>query len=69
MRTGDGLASSGSSVTGGESWKRIRGSDRTLFKGSKSRYFVPLQYRIRRASVLITADTYETAVIFSITAS
>lgn len=67
MRTGDGYTYDGS-ISDGESWKRIRDNDRDFFEGDDDVYFVPLQYRIRKASVLIPADTYETSVIYTVTA-
>ena len=65
IRTGDGYTYG--SISDGESWKRIKDNDRDFFEGDDYVYFVPLQYRIRKASVIIPADTYETSVIFTVT--
>ncbi len=54
-------------VTGGLSYQQITNSNQSFFNGRKSRYNIPIQYRISGVSVLIPAKTYITTIVYTVT--
>ncbi len=68
-RNGNGNGGgNGSKINGGtDQYIRIKDTDRLFFSGKKNRSNIPIRFRMRKVSVLIPADTYQTTIIYTIT--
>lgn len=65
-RTGDGIGSE--PITGGQTYIRIRNLDSQFITGNKNRTSIPLQYQVRRVSVIYAAHTWVTEIMYTLTA-
>jgi len=65
-RTSNGIGFGGS-ISGLTSYQEILNSTPPYFTGSRNRYLIAMQYRLRGVSVQVPPDTYETTVIYTLT--
>ena len=65
-RTSDGIGFGGS-ISGLTSYQEILDSTPPYFTGSRNRYLIAMQYRLRGVSVQVPPDTYVTTVIYTVT--
>jgi len=66
-RTGDGIGSR--RVQGGKNYKRIRNQPKYFFRGERNRFYIPLQYKIERVSVILPANTYVVEIVYTLEAN
>jgi len=57
----------GGSINGLTSYQEILDSAPPYFTGSRNRYLIAMQYRLRGVSVQVPPDTYLTTVIYTVT--
>ena len=54
-------------ITGGTNYQQITTSNQQFFSGTRTRLNIPIQYQISGVSVLLSAKTYETTIIYTVT--
>ncbi len=54
-------------ISGGTSYLQLSTANQNFFNGQRSRYDIPIQYRISGISVLLPAKTYTATVVYTVT--
>ena len=54
-------------VSGGNNFVELSNTNQILITGNRTRYDIPIQYRLEGVSVLLPVQTYETVIIYTVT--